>query len=121
MKILPSIFILLMIFSCSKDLNDCALLCGQYDGVTKVTVENAGADGRDLVTKNPSIVFINQSGESFEIDGLVFTLDKDGKFETFDTAEGKEKVSILWENNRLILEEEFGNGITSLFEGEKVE
>ncbi len=121
MKILPCIFMLLMIFSCSKDLNDCALLCGQYDGISKVTVENAGVDGRDLVTKNPSILFINQNGDAFEIDGLIFTLDKDGDFETFDTPEGKEKVSIHWENNRLILEEEFGNGITSLFEGEKVE
>jgi len=112
---------LLMIYSCSENLNDCTLICGQYDGITKVTVENAGSAGQDLVTKNPSIIFINQSGEAFEIDGLVFTLDKDGEFETFDTPEGKEKVSILWEDNRLILEEDFGNGRTSLFEGTKIE
>ena len=121
MCIRDSIFMLLMILSCSKDLNDCTLLCGQYDGITKVTVENAGSDGRDLVTKNPSIIFINQSGDAFEIDGLVFTLDKDGEFETFDTPQGKDKVSIFWEDNRLILEEDFGNGINSIFEGTKTE
>jgi len=121
MKIPLSILMALLLLSCSKDLNDCTLLCGQYDGTTRITVENAGPNGQDLVSKNPNIIFIEQEGEAFKIDNLVFTLDSDGEFVAFDTTDGKEKVSIRWDNNTLFFEEEFGNGITSRFEGIKTE
>ena len=120
MKFPPILFIVMLFLSCSKDFNDCTLICGQYEGTTKVTIANAGNAGQDLATKNESVLFIEQSGDQFKIDNLIFSLDKNGEFVAYDTPEGKVRVFVKWETNTLILEEDFGNDRTSVFEGVKV-
>lgn len=121
MKFPLTILAMLLFLSCAKDFNKCPLICGQYDGTTKVTVKDIGPGGQDLVSKNESVLFIEQINSDFIIDNQIFSLDRNGEFEVFDTPEGKVRVYIKWEANRLLIEEDFGGGRTSLFEGVKVE